>query len=197
MNSATTRQTPIGPYPRAAIATGLLALLLVFSFSGMRSEVWTALLPFFEWMETTWFGYVGKTWGGAFATIQAGHLVSLGVLGGAVLFSDGRLLGLYSSLPLRDVIDGSHQVFKWALAVVVCTGVFMVCGVAVKVYYLPVFWYKMLTLSVGVLFAFYVRKPLVDRDLTDVSPLVIKLTAVASIMVWFTVAATGRWIGFS
>jgi len=197
MNSATTRQTPIGPYPRAAIATGLLALLLAFSFSGMRSEVWTALLPFFEWMETTWFGYVGKTWGGAFATIQAGHLVSLGVLGGAVLFSDGRLLGLYSSLPLRDVIDGSHQVFKWALAVVVFTGVFMVCGVAVKVYYLPVFWYKMLTLSVGVLFAFYVRKALVDRDLSDVSPLVIKLTAVASIMVWFTVAATGRWIGFS
>src|SRR6056300_192074 len=197
MNSATTRQTPIGPYPRAAIATGLLALLLAFSFSGMRSEVWTALLPFFEWMETTWFGYVGKTWGGAFATIQAGHLVSLGVLGGAVLFSDGRLLGLYSSLPLRDVIDGSHQVFKWALAVVVFTGVFMVCGVAVKVYYLPVFWYKMLTLSVGVLFAFYVRKPLVDRDLSDVSPLVIKLTAVASIMVCFTVAATGRWIGFS
>ncbi len=197
MNSATTRQTPIGPYPRAAIATGLLALLLAFSFSGMRSEVWTALLPFFEWMETTWFGYVGKTWGGAFATIQAGHLVSLGVLGGAVLFSDGRLLGLYSSLPLRDVIDGSHQVFKWALAVVVFTGVFMVCGVAVKVYYLPVFWYKMLSLSVGVLFAFYVRKPLVDRDLSDVSPLAIKLTAVASIMVWFTVAATGRWIGFS
>jgi hypothetical protein len=197
MNSATTRQTPIGPYPRAAIATGLLALLLAFSFSGMRSEVWTALLPFFEWMETTWFGYVGKTWGGAFATIQAGHLVSLGVLGGAVLFSDGRLLGLYSSLPLRDVIDGSHQVFKWALAVVVFTGVFMVCGVAVKVYYLPVFWYKMLTLSVGVLFAFYVRKPLVDRDLSDVSPLAIKITAVASIMVWFTVAATGRWIGFS
>lgn len=197
MNSATTRQTPIGPYPRAAIATGLLALLLAFSFSGMRSEVWTALLPFFEWMETTWFGYVGKTWGGAFATIQAGHLVSLGVLGGAVLFSDGRLLGLYSSLPLRDVIDGSHQVFKWALAVVVFTGVFMVCGVAVKVYYLPVFWYKMLALSVGVLFAFYVRKPLVDRDLSDVSPLAIKITAVASIMVWFTVAATGRWIGFS
>ena len=197
MNSATTRQTPIGPYPRAAIATGLLALLLAFSFSGMRSEVRTALLPFFGWMETTWFGYVGKTWGGAFATIQAGHLVSLGVLGGAVLFSDGRLLGLYSSLPLRDVIDGSHQVFKWALAVVVFTGVFMVCGVAVKVYYLPVFWYKMLTLSVGVLFAFYVRKPLVDRDLSDVSPLAIKLTAVASIMVWFTVAATGRWIGFS
>ena len=134
MNSATTRQSPIGPYPRAAIATGLLVLLLAFSFSGMRAEVWTALLPFFEWMETTWFGYVGKTWGGAFATIQAGHLVSLGVLGGAVLFSDGRLLGLYSSLPLRDVIDGSLQcssgrllwlflpVFSWSAVLAIMYG---------------------------------------------------------------------------
>ena len=196
-NSSSDRQSPIGPYPRATIAGIALLVLLAFSFSGLRAETWTALLPFFEWMETTWFGYVGKTWGGAFATIQAGHLVSLGVLGGAVLFSDGRLLGLYSSLPLREVIDGSHQVFKWALAVVVFTGVFMACGVDVKVYYLPVFWYKMLTLTVGVLFAFYVRKPLIDRDLSVVSPLVVKLTAVASIMVWFTVAATGRWIGFS
>ena len=99
------RQSPIGPYPRATIAGIALLMLLAFAFSGLRAEAWTALLPFFEWMETTWFGYVGKTWGGAFATIQAGHLVSLGVLGGAVLFSDGRLLGLYSSLPLREVID--------------------------------------------------------------------------------------------
>jgi predicted exporter len=119
------------------------------------------------------------------------------VLGGAVLFSDGRLLGLFSSLPIRDVVDGAHRVFVWALAVVVGTGVFMVCGVAVKVYYLPVFWYKMLTLAVGVLFALFIRKPLVDREISEVNPKIVKLVAVASIMVWFTVAATGRWIGFS
>jgi hypothetical protein len=174
-----------------------LALLLAFSFSSLRGDTWVGLLSFFEWMETTWFGYVGKTWGGAFALNQDAHLVSLGVLGGAVLFSDGRLLGLFSSLPIRDVVDGAHRVFVWALAVVVGTGVFMVCGVAVKVYYLPVFWYKMLTLAVGVLFALFIRKPLVDREISEVNPKIVKLVAVASIMVWFTVAATGRWIGFS
>lgn len=195
--STSNRIAFLGPYPRTSIAAVSLALFLAFSFSGLRGETYTALLALFEWMETTWFGYVGKTWGGAFALIQAGHLVSLSVLGGSVLFSDGRLLGCFSSLPQREVVDGSHRVFKWALAAVVATGVFMACGVAVKVYYLPVFWYKMLTLSVGVLFAFTIRKPLLDREITDVSPRVIKLTAIASIMVWFTVAATGRWIGFS
>lgn len=199
MNSATQagRSSVLGPFPRTLVSAVLLVLLLTFSFSSLRAETWTGLLTFFEWMETTWFGYVGKTWGGAFALIQGGHLVSLGVLGGSVVFSDGRVLGLFSSLPYRGVIEGAHKVFNWALAVVVATGVFMVCGVAVKVYYLPVFWYKMLTLSVGVLFAYLIRKPLVDRDPAQVSSLTLRLTAVASIMVWFTVAATGRWIGFS
>ncbi|MDF1765867.1 MAG: hypothetical protein P1V29_05740 [Gammaproteobacteria bacterium] len=196
-NPNTEHAPSFGSYPRTTIAVISLALLLAFSFSSLRGDTWVGLLSFFEWMETTWFGYVGKTWGGAFALIQAAHLVSLGVLGGAVLFSDGRLLGLFSSLPIRDVVDGAHRVFVWALAVVVGTGVFMVCGVAVKVYYLPVFWYKMLTLAVGVLFALFIRKPLVDREISEVNPKIVKLVAVASIMVWFTVAATGRWIGFS
>ena len=196
-NPNTEHAPSFGSYPRTTIAVISLALLLAFSFSSLRGDTWVGLLSFFEWMETTWFGYVGKTWGGAFALIQAAHLVSLGVVGGAVLFSDGRLLGLFSSLPIRDVVDGAHRVFVWALAVVVGTGVFMVCGVAVKVYYLPVFWYKMLTLAVGVLFALFIRKPLVDREISEVNPKIVKLVAVASIMVWFTVAATGRWIGFS
>lgn len=193
----TNRASMLGPYPRTAISVILLALVIAFSFSGLRNGTWVNLLSFFEWMETTPFGLIGKTWGGAFAVVEAFHLVALGVLGGAVIFSDGRLLGLFSSLSLRSVVDGAHKVFNWALITIVATGIFMVCGVAVKVYYLPVFWYKMLLLAVGSLFALYIRKPIVDRAPEDVSPAVLKLTAVASIMIWFTVAAAGRWIGFS
>ena len=73
----------------------------------------------------------------------------------------------------------------------------MACGVALKVYYLPVFWYKMLALGTGILFHFYIRKPLFRFDLQQINPIVVKMTAIASILVWFMVAATGRWIGFS
>ena len=44
----------------------------------------------------------------------------------------------------------------------------------------------------------YLKQPLLTRQPYDeISPLVIKAIALASISVWVTVAATGRWIGFT
>jgi hypothetical protein len=141
---------------------------------------------------------VGKNYGGIFAVVQAFHLLSMAVLGGSVLAADGRLLGLaLTDVPARVVVDRAHRVFRWGLWVVLATGIFMACGVAMKIYYLETFWYKMLALATGILFAFFVRKPLLAGDIDALDPWVVKATGLASILVWFTVAATGRWIGFS
>ncbi|NKB35418.1 MAG: hypothetical protein GKR91_20145 [Pseudomonadales bacterium] len=188
----------LGPYTRTILTSAIIAAALMFSFTYARVNVHIELMPFFEWMETTWFGYIGKTWGGAFATIQAGHLVGLGVLGGCVLVSDGRLLGLIlTDVPHRTIVDRADTVFFWALVVLLATGIFMACGVAMKIYYLPVYWYKMLALGAGMLFHYFVRRPLLVHDLESINPMILKSTAIASILVWFLVAATGRWIGFS
>jgi hypothetical protein len=188
----------IAAYNRTIIAAGLILLALVFSFSGLRQDVWIDLYGFFEWMETTWFGIIGKTYGSVFAVVQAFHLLAMSLLGGAVLVSDARLLGwVFVDLPARQILDRSHKIFVIGLAVAIITGVFMACGVAGKLYYLPVFWYKMLALAVGVLFVFVVKRPLLRRELQEINPWVIKMVAVSSIMVWFLVAATGRWIGFA
>ena len=183
---------------RKTLCSSLFFLVLVsFFFSELTASSHMAVLPVFEWMETTWCGVAGKTWGALFAVVQAGHLVGLGVLGGSVIASDGRLLGLFKVLPMRLVVDRCHSVFAWSLALLVATGIFMACGVAIKIYYMPVYWYKMLALTLGVLFVFFIRKPILDRDLDQVSPWLLRLLAIASIMIWFTVAATGRWMGFS
>ena len=93
--------------------------------------------------------------------------------------------------------------FAASLTLTVATGVFMSCAVALKIYYLPVFWYKMLALASGVVFHFVVFRPLMiqamSRGLNEGAGSRALNIAVgtASIMVWFTVAATGRWIGFS
>ena len=97
----------------------------------------------------------------------------------------------------RTIIDRAHKVFFWALMTMLATGIFMACGVAMKIYYLPVYWYKMLALCTGVFFHFYIRKPLLQRELEDINPWLLKAVGVSSVMIWFTVAATGRWIGFS
>ena len=73
----------------------------------------------------------------------------------------------------------------------------MACGVAVKIYYLPVYWYKMLALGVGVLFVYRVRRPLLRQPEAQLSMTLRVMVATASMMIWFSVAATGRWIGFS
>ena len=185
-------------HSRTLITAALLLLAIWFGYSDLRASVYVALEPLFVWSETTWFGYIGKTWGGVFATVQAVHLLGLAVLGGAVIVSDGRLLGLVlTDVPARAVVDRAHRLFVWSLIVLLVTGVFMACGVATKIYFLPVYWIKMLALAAGMLFYFFVRRPLLAHDIESINPAVLKLTAIASILVWFMVAATGRWIGFS
>ncbi len=190
--------TLLGPYTRTILVVAVLAATLAFALSGVRGEVYGNLLPMFEWMETTWFGFIGKTWGAAFATIQAFHLLGLALLGGSVLVAEGRLLGVFlTDTPQGTITARCNRMFNIALATLIATGVFMACGVALKIYYLPVYWYKMLALCGGALFHYLVRQPLVERAPGEVNPWLLKLVAVASIMIWFTVAATGRWIGFS
>jgi len=188
----------VGSYRRTIITYAVLALILVFSFSNLRGDVHTAIQPFFEWMETTWFGVAGKTWGAVFAVVEAVHLLALALLGGAVIAGDGRLLGIIlTDVPARVVVEKTHKLLVWALGIIILTGIFCACGVAMKIYYMPVYWYKMLALMVGILFVFFIKKPLLSNNLENIDPLVLKLVAISSLMIWFTVAATGRWIGFS
>jgi hypothetical protein len=185
-------------YPRTLTAVAALLALLTLAYGGAMDAVYPSLLTVFEWLETTWFGVIGKTWGAAFAFVEAVHLLGLALLGGCVLAGDGRLLGVVlTDVPMQAVVERTHRVFVFGLSICLATGIFMACGVATKIYYLPVYWFKMLALSSGMLFHFQVRRPLLSHDIQSLNPVVVKMVAVASMLVWFMVAATGRWIGFS
>lgn len=157
------------------------------------------LLPFFEWAETSFLGYIGKTYGGVYATLgQSIHLMSLAVLGGAVLVTDLRLLGvILKDVPSEVVADQAHKWFRIALGFILATGIFMAAAVAQRMYYNDFFWAKMSALLVGIIFVFAIKRPMLKGSHADIQPWLLKLVAVASILIWFSVAATGRWIGFS
>ena len=157
------------------------------------------LLPFFEWAETTFLGYIGKTYGGVYATFgQSLHLMALAVLGGSVLVADLRLFNvIMKDAPSEIVTEQAHKWFRIALVVIICTGVFMAAAVAQRMYHNDFFWAKMSALLVGIIFVFAIKRPLLKGSHADLNPIVIKMVASASILVWFSVAATGRWIGFS
>lgn len=188
----------LGPHTRTILTVSVIILMFGFSFTNLRSDMYVVIFPFFEWMETTWFGIIGKTWGAAFAFVQTIHLLGLALLGGSVLAAEGRVLGLLMvDVPAKVIVNRCHTLLSWSLVITVSTGVFMACGVALKIYYLPVFWYKMLALTAGIMFHFLVRRPLLQYDLETINPIILRMTAISSILVWFLVAATGRWIGFS
>ena len=166
----------------------------------VRAAVYPGLLPYFAWLKnSSWLGYLGTTYGSVYATVQAGHLISMAILGGTVLATDLRLLGvLFKDIPSETLSRGTHKCFQISLLVAIATGIFCAAGVADKVYYMPVFWIKMLALVTGACFMFFIKQPFLNsRPHAEIEPWLIRLLAIASLLIWFTVAATGRWIGFS
>jgi hypothetical protein len=156
------------------------------------------LLPYFEWLEASPIGVFVKDKAAKFAIIEAVHLMALALLGAAVLSADLRLLNVVMrDVPSNTVTDQAHRWFKLALVVLMVTGFFMLAGVATKCFHNPFYWAKMTALGIGIVFVFAIRQPLLRKDHTQLNPWTLKLVALASLTIWFLVAASGRWIGFS
>ena len=156
------------------------------------------LLFIFEWLDASILADMSKAYGGVFAMVQVVHLVALAMLGGAVLVSDLSLLGiLLTDVSSESVVNNMDRWFSRALIVIAVSGVFMSSAVAIKLYYNEMFWAKMIGLSFGAAFVYFVRRPLLRHPHQTINVWSIRLIAVSSMIIWFTVAASGRWIGFS
>jgi hypothetical protein len=156
------------------------------------------LLPLFEWLDTSFLATLSKAYGGTFAIVQVLHLLAMAMLGGMVLAGDLRLLGvLLKDVPSEIVIDATQKWINVALVGVVTTGIFMSSAVAIKLYYNSFFWVKMASLAFAIFFAYAIRRPLLRYDHASINTWTLRLVAIASMTIWFMVAASGRWIGFS
>ena len=157
-----------------------------------------SLLHYFEALEASPIGVFVKDKAATFAIIEAVHLIALALLGAAVLSADLRLLNVVMrDVPSNSVTDQAHRWFKLALLVLLVTGFFMLAGVATKCYHNPFYWAKMITLGIGIVFVFAIRAPLLRKPHAELRPLTLRLMALASMTIWFIVASSGRWIGFS
>lgn len=154
--------------------------------------------PFFEWLDTSLLAQMSKAYGGVFVVVQMVHLLSLATLGGMVLLGDLRLLGvMLRDVPSEVVARNTQRWFTIALTGAVLSGVFMSSAVALKLYYNEMFWGKMTAFAIGLVFVYGIRRPLLRHSHDTIHPWIVRLVAVTSLTIWFTVAASGRWIGFS
>jgi len=156
------------------------------------------LLPFFQWCETSWLGSSIRASQFMFPVIEAFHLVALAFIGGSILLVDFRLLGLVMrQQPVRALAKEVQPYLVGSLIVMIITGSLLFLSESVKCYYSNPFWIKMIALILAIIFTFTARRKVVSTDEGRGGPLLIRLAAVTSIVLWGTVAWGGRWIGFS
>lgn len=156
------------------------------------------LLSFFEWLEASPLGVFMKDLPATFAVVEAVHLMGLALLGGTVIAQDLRLLNvILRDVPSNVVTEQTHRWFKVGLWMLLLTGVPMLAGVATKCYHNPFYWTKMIALAIGIVFVFTLKQPLLRGDHAALKPVTLQSVALASMSIWFLVAASGRWIGFS
>ena len=130
-----------------------------------------------------------------FPVIQSFHLIGLGILGGAVVVGDLRLMGiLMRTESARYVIRVTRPWFKFGLFILIITGIPLFLSEAVKCYYSRAFWIKISCLLLGTLFVYFIRNPIV---LSKDENFMIKILGFISFSLWVVTAASGRWIGFS
>jgi hypothetical protein len=155
------------------------------------------LYDVFDWLELSTLGefVAGSSW--LFPVIEAGHLIGLGLLGGSVLVVDLRLLGF--GLATRTPIYVLNQAKPWFVAAILIqfsTGIPLFVSEALKCYWSYAFWVKMGALVLALLYTFGVRNRIVTSR-PDLAPWQMRVLGGCSMVLWLTVAAAGRWIGFS
>lgn len=155
-------------------------------------------LAFFQWLDGSTLAALSKANGGVFALVQTVHLAAMALLGGMVLLLDLRLLGIVmTGVPADTVVVNTRRWIGWALVAMACSGIYMASAVAIKLYYNMFFWSKMAGLAMGLAFLYGLKFPLLKQGVSELGPWTVRSMAAASLMIWFSVAASGRWIGFS
>ncbi len=156
------------------------------------------LLPTFQWLESLGLGkaVVGSLW--LFPVIESVHLLSLAVLGGSILLVDLRLLGFgLKNSSVSSLARDARPFMIGAIIMLISTGVPLFLAEAIKCYYSPSFWVKMTTLAIALVYTFTIRTRVTRAEPVQITARLQMLVGALSIALWVTVAAAGRWIGFS
>jgi hypothetical protein len=156
------------------------------------------MLTWFEWLEHSWLGTSVNNSLWAFAAIEAGHLLALAVLGGAILVVDLRLLGFgLKEEPVSYVGRTAQPWLIGGLTAAIVTGIPLLASLAAGKYYVNgAFWMKMYFFVAALIFTFTIRRAVVMGDALRANSKVGKAVGLVSVLLWSGVGIMGRGIGF-
>jgi hypothetical protein len=158
---------------------------------------WEVLLPYATWLGNTPFGqWLGaSTW--RIAWLLTFHLFGLTMLLGSVLITSLHLLGLFQRRkPVAQMRRDTRPVLLLGLALILVTGGLIFTGGA-QAYY-EGYWFrlKMVLLATTLVFHFTVYRAVSTADEGRLPSLVYPATGALMLLLWFSVAWSGRAIAF-
>lgn len=131
----------------------------------------------------------------AFAVVQSIHILAFGLLGGAILALDlAALRVVFRAAPLEQMGRLLLPVFIGSLSTAAITGLLLVAAGPLKYYTNPLFAWKLATLFVALAVHLALYPFLTTSSETRGRAMAATL-GIASLVLWFTVAILGRWIG--
>jgi hypothetical protein len=156
------------------------------------------LLSFCQWCNNSWWGHGirDSTW--LFPFVEIFHLLGLGILGGAVLILNLRLMRL--AFKSESTAELAGEVRPWmlgSLAVMLVSGFLLFSTEAVKMYGNWAFQLKMLFLLLAVIYTFTIHRRVTLADDGRRFGLAARVfVAVVSLLLWSGVGLGGRALGY-
>lgn len=150
------------------------------------------------WLETTPVAAALKASATLYLFVNAAHILAIGLIVGAILPLDLRLLGAAASVPLPAVGPFLSRVAALGIGLAVVTGLCLFSVRPAEYAGNPAFLAKLALLAAGVANAALLHLRREWREATGtgrVAP-VLRLQALLSLLIWPSALLAGRWIGF-
>ena len=155
-------------------------------------------MAFIDWM-AAWPGAVLlQRSGTAYLLVNAAHILGVGLLVGAILPLDLRLLGFFRGVPLGVVGPFLSRAAATGLGLALATGLWLFTVKPAEYLGNEAFLWKLALLAAAIVnIVIQRRSGAFARALIDGEPrTVVRLAAFCSAVLWLSVLVAGRWIGF-
>ena len=157
-----------------------------------------SLLPLFQALEKTPVGVGIRDSQWLFPIIEAFHLLGLGLMGGAVLLVNMRMMGWGLGKESAAQLErDARPYFNGSLALMLVSGFLIFSSEAVKCYYNGAFWFKMSSLLLATIYTVTINRRTVSATTGSRASAAGRINAVITVLLWTGVGVGGRWIGFS
>lgn len=155
-------------------------------------------MEWLQWLSQTPLAEALKRSGTLYLFVNAAHILSIGLIVGAILPLDLRLLGLFRGYPLSVLASYLSRSAAVGVLLAVTTGAVLFSVRPLEYAANPAFLTKLVLVGVGAANAMAIRWSRgwkVALHGGGVSPL-LRLQAALSLLVWPAALVSGRWIGF-